>query len=396
MRFESTEQPHGHRQEVDGAHDELAAKWLAPREEEHRQEVDDASEAPAAKWLAPRGELVRWLRQDDDAALAALWRRADETRRERVGDAVHLRGLVEISSHCVRRCAYCGLRAERRDLPRYRMTDDEILACARQAVAFGFGTLVLQAGEDPGLGMERVAELVRRVKGETELAVTLSLGERSVEELACWRAAGADRYLLRFETSREDLFARIHPGLAGRGPGYRLELLAALRDLGYEVGSGVMIGIPGQTFDDLARDIELFARLDLDMIGVGPFLPHPHTPLGQTSCLPPPVPDQVPNTEAMTYKVVALARLACPRANIPSTTALATLNRESGRELGLQRGANVVMPNLTPVKYRALYEIYPAKACIGEDAAACNMCLKRRILALGRTIGVGPGGARRG
>jgi len=161
--------------------------------------------------------------------------------------------------------------------------------------------------------------------------------------------------------------------------------------MGYEIGSGVMVGIPGQTYDDLAADVEAFAELDLEMIGVGPYLPHPQTPLGLVGHAD----DQPPNDELMTYKMIALARLACPQANIPSTTALATLNRTTGRELGLMRGANIVMPNLTPVQYRALYEIYPAKACIFESAGDCHHCLTQRILSLGREVGKGRGDSPR-
>ncbi len=338
-----------------------------------------------------RGEITTWLRETDPERLETLWRRADRVRAEHVGDAVHLRGLIEVSSHCVRRCMYCGLRAERTDVPRYRMTEAEILDCARQADAFGYGTVVIQAGEDYGLTREWVAGVVRRIKAETPLAVTLSLGERPDADLAAWRDIGADRYLLRFETSCRALYDRIHPPRGGKRSD-RFAILARLRELGYEVGSGVMIGIPGQTFEDLAEDILWFGRLDLDMIGVGPFIAHPETPLGVPGTLPPaPEHDQVPASEAMTYKVVALARLVCPRTNIPSTTALATLNLAEGRELGLQRGANVVMPNLTPVRYRALYEIYPAKACIGESAEDCHGCMRRRIESLGRTVGAGQG-----
>ena len=430
--------------------------------------------------MMQRSELLRWLREADERRLESLWARADAVRREHVGDAVHLRGLIEISNHCVRRCAYCGLRAENTRLERYRMTAEEVLACARQAAELGYGTVVLQAGEDPALSADWVADLVQRIKAvalnpppsqgglrparptdsppsqvatgdslrrggvgggsdrpkggrypgavtdtettppagfETDagLAVTLSLGEQDEATLRAWRDAGADRYLLRFETSNRALFDRIHPPRPGRRSD-RLALLRVLRDLDYEVGSGVMVGIPGQTYDDLADDIELFRALDLDMIGVGPWLPHPDTPLGAGSegigakgsskgadesaldTLPPrpldPSLRQVPNTELMTYKVVALARLVCPRANIPSTTALATLNRDSGRELGLQRGANVVMPNLTPPKYRRLYEIYPAKACLHEEPGRFHADLVRRIRALGRTVGTGAGRSR--
>ena len=336
--------------------------------------------------------IQKWLSEEDPARLQELWSKADAARREAVGDAVHLRGLIELGNYCSRNCLYCGIRAGNRKLQRYRMSAEEAMAAVRQAVAFGYGTVVLQAGEDYGLSREMVEELVRWIKAETPLAVTLSLGERPLEDLAAWRRAGADRYLLRFETSDPELFNRIHPPRAGERTD-RIALLHTLRDLGYEIGGGVMIGIPGQTYASLGRDLELFRELDLDMIGVGPFLPHPDTPLGRSvPDLRAPAAAQVPNTELMTYKVVALARLLCPEANIPSTTALATLNREQGRELGLSRGANVVMPNLTPPQYRVLYEIYPHKACISETAEACEGCLRGRIQALGRTVGVGPGG----
>ncbi|MBM4040413.1 MAG: [FeFe] hydrogenase H-cluster radical SAM maturase HydE, partial [Planctomycetes bacterium] len=328
-----------------------------------------------------RTAILNWLREESEARLSDLWREADAVRRENVGDDVHLRGLVEVSNHCLRSCAYCGLRAPNRALDRYRMAADEVLACARQAVELAYGTLVLQSGEDYGLTRDWMAGLIRCIKSETPLAVTLGLGERPDEDLVAWREAGADRYLLRFETSNPTLYHRIHPPLrAVAGSGHasrvtrhasaipRLALLRRLRDLGYETGGGVMIGLPGQTYADLAADILLFRDLDLDMIGVGPYLPHPATPLGRHSAsrTPHSAFGQVPNSELMTYKVVALTRLVCPWANIPSTTALATVNRESGRELGLARGANVVMPNLTPPQYRALYEVYPAKACLFE------------------------------
>jgi biotin synthase len=338
-----------------------------------------------------RREVLQWLREENEGRLAALWARADEVRRQNVGDEVHLRGLIEFSNHCVRQCAYCGLRAGNVSLPRYRMTGAEILSCARQIVACGYGTVVLQSGEDPGVTTEWVEALIRQIKAETPLAVTLSLGERSDEDLAAWREAGADRYLLRFETSNRELYERIHPSLLGRASD-RPAILRTIKRLGYEAGGGVMVGLPGQTYEDLANDVELFRELDLDMIGVGPYLPHPNTPLGadpQRFAAPPG--EQAPNTELMTYKMVALARLACPRANIPSTTALATLNRDRGRELGLERGANIVMPNFTPLQHRVNYEIYPAKACLEETPEQCNACLKQRVLSLGRKVGVGRG-----
>lgn len=339
--------------------------------------------------------ILAWLHEDNPERLKTLWVWANETRHANVGDTIHLRGLVEISSRCSRQCAYCGLRAANHALTRYRMSPDEILVSARQAVAYGYGTIVLQAGEDFGLSCEWVTEVVRQIKFQTPLAVTLSLGERTEAELEAWRNAGADRYLLRFETSDPGLFEQIHPSRNQHAAG-RIPLLRHLKQLGYEVGSGIMVGLPGQTYESIARDIDLFRELDLDMIGIGPFIPHPQTPLGTGELKPVAAPGlQASNTELMVYKAVALTRLVRPDANIPSTTALATINKRNGRELGLQRGANVLMPNLTPVKYRKLYEIYPAKACIEETGTACNGCLRNRINAIGRHIARGPGGRKR-
>jgi biotin synthase len=336
-------------------------------------------------------EILNWLRTNDEGVLEQLWQMADAVRREKVGDDVHLRGLIELSNICARDCGYCGISAGNTELERYQMPEDEIMECAREAVSFGYGTVVLQSGEDPGIDKDWMANLIRRIKNETDLAVTLSLGERTDEEYKEWKEAGADRYLLRFETSNRQLYDRIHPPLPGKQSD-RISILRQLRELGYETGSGVMIGIPGQTYEDLANDIEMFRTLDLDMIGVGPYIPHHATPLGiNEKELFAPEGEQVPNTEGMTYKVIALARLVCPLANIPSTTALATLNTDTGRELGLSRGANIVMPNMTPRKYRAMYEIYPAKACIDETAADCRACMRRRILSIGRNVGSGRG-----
>ena len=334
-------------------------------------------------------DIVGWLREDHPAALGQLFARADEARHAHVGDDIHLRGLIEISSYCVRQCHYCGLRAAR-TMPRYRMSRDEVLAGAHKAVELGFGTIVLQSGEDFGIEAAWLAEIIRTIKNETPLAITLSLGERLPDELRLWRQAGADRYLLRFETSNPGLYNTIHPR-RGTAISDRTTLLCDLREMGYEIGSGVMVGIPGQTCEMLARDIELFEQLDLDMVGIGPFLAHPDTPLGAPN-VKTAGPNQVPSNELMVLKAVALTRLVCPEANLPSTTALATINTLDGREHGLQSGANVFMPVLTPAPYRQMYQIYPGKACIDEDATQCNHCLRDRIENLGRTVGTGPGG----
>lgn len=332
--------------------------------------------------------ILSWLKEEDPKRLEKLWQEADKVRARCVGDEVHLRGLIEISNYCINRCYYCGINRDIRTLARYRMTEEEIMAVVREIVKRGYGTVVLQSGEDPGIKRTWMSELIRRIKGETPLAVTLSLGERNVGDFAAWRKAGADRYLLKFETSNRYLYRYLHPPRQGEEID-RLILLEELSSLGYEVGSGIMVGLPGQTYEDLYEDLSIFRRLDLDMIGIGPFIPHPKTPLG---CHPDWLSrSEVPNTDLMTCKVIALTRLLCPMANIPSTTALATVNPASGRILGLERGANVIMPNFTPIKYRKLYDIYPRPqetAPGGEDPLSI-------ILSLGRRPGKGPGNRRR-
>jgi biotin synthase len=351
---------------------------------------------PLLGHMIKRNEILEWLHEEDPIRLQSLWRRADLVRRKRVGDAVHLRGLVEFSNVCARNCLYCGMRAGRHSLARYRMTEVEIVACARKAVAHGYGTVVMQSGEDPGLDIEWLSRIIRLIKRKTPLSVTLSCGERSREDLVCWRAAGADRYLLRFETSDRALWHRIHPRRKQDAQD-RIEILGWVRELGYETGSGIMVGIPGQTWDSLADDLEWFRRLDLDMIGIGPYVPHADTPLGRVfhRSDQDPNPSQVPNTELMTYKVMALTRLLCPCINIPSTTALATINPKHGSELGLRRGANVLMVNMTPLEYRVLYDIYPAKACIAEMPQIQRKRVAALLADLGRSAGVGPGGSLR-
>ncbi len=347
-------------------------------------------------------EALHWLQEVDRQRLDQLWQRADTVRRGHVGEAVHLRGLLEISNFCDRSCLYCGLRMPNERIVRYRMTSAEILAAAREAVTRGYGTLVMQAGEDPGLEVEGLCQVIQVIKAETPLAVTLSLGERSDEDLRLLRQAGADRYLLRFETSNEPLLHAIHPLKVGEKRGQRLVLLRRLREMGFELGSGVMIGLPGQRLIDLARDIEWFQQLDLDMIGVGPYIAHPDTPLhGEAASLAAESDvgggtdtggrEPARADELTTYKMIALARIACPGANIPSTTALATVNPQQGQLLGLQRGANVIMPNLTPWKYRRDYQIYPNKAGSEKTPDESETVARQQLMALGRPIASGRG-----
>ncbi len=329
-------------------------------------------------------EIRSWLTEADPVKLEELWDRADTIRRANVGHHVYLRAILEISNTCSRDCHYCGLRAANSRLHRYTMTADEILDGARQAQELGIGTIVLQAGEHPGLTARWIAGIVRRIKQETGAVVTLSLGERTQEELALWKEAGADRYLLKFETSNPKLFKKIHPGPKNDGHP-RVKILNQLHSLGYEVGSGFMIGVPGQTFDDAVKDLQLLNELGIHMMGSGPFIPNPDFPFGEQ------VEGQVPNTELMTYKVMALTRVLCPDSNIPSTTALGTVNLDTGLELGLQRGGNVLMPNLTPPKYKKFYSIYPTPLRDIDDAGQLAAMSKERILRIGRVIGSGAG-----
>ncbi|CAH2604086.1 [FeFe] hydrogenase maturase subunit HydE [Rhodovastum atsumiense] len=318
---------------------------------------------------------------------AALFARADALRRERMGEAVHLRGIVEFSNICANDCLYCGIRVSNRAINRYRMEADEVMEVARRMEGWRQGTIVLQSGEASSpAGDRRLGELVRRIKAETSLAVTLSVGNRPHEVYAYWRECGMDRYLLRFETSDPALFARIHPDCS---LAERLDCLHALRALGVQVGSGFMIGVPGETPEVLARNILLCRELDLDMIGIGPFIPHPETPLGGASNAYADDPD-------MHFVALAALRLANPDAHIPATTAFdAVFTNPPGRDLALQRGANVFMPNSTPGKYRRDYMLYPDKPCVDETGGQCALCIVGRLEMLGRSVDDGPGHSRK-
>ncbi len=334
-----------------------------------------------------QSECLELLMKTDRESVRRLFQSADTVRKKYVGDAVYLRALVEISNECRRDCRYCGIRASNRKISRYRMTGREIFRSAQQARDLGLQTVVLQSGEDPDLDISRTAQLISRIKTELSMAITLSFGERSKKELALFKQAGADRYLLRFETSNPGLFQRIHEGSLSQ----RLKRLEWLKELGYEIGSGIMVGIPGQTFSDVAAAISLFKQLSIDMIGIGPYIPHPSTPLGSRFHPTGIKENQVPNTTEMTLKTLALTRLTCLNVNIPSTTALESLAPESGFEDGLFCGANVIMPNFTPLDYRKNYEIYPAKACLQQTPSQLIARLTTYLSQHSRHIGTGRG-----
>jgi biotin synthase len=301
---------------------------------------------------------------------------ADRIRAKTVGSAVHLRGLIEFSSYCLNNCLYCGLRRDNHQLARYRMTAAEIIAAAEQGAELGYKTVVLQSGEDPAFTAEMIAEIVREIK-KLGLVVTLSVGEREPAEYQLWRSAGAERYLMRHETADTDLYSKLHPG---QTLAKRIFLLKTLKELNYQVGTGFMVGLPGQTPLTLLADLELAQELEAEMVGIGPFIPHPETPLGSAQG----------GTVEQTCVMVALTRIFLPYALIPATTALGSIS-PLGLESALKAGANVVMPNLTPRVHRADYQIYPNKICLGEETAECRGCITRRIESIGRTVDDGPG-----
>ncbi|MBS3899180.1 MAG: [FeFe] hydrogenase H-cluster radical SAM maturase HydE [Dethiobacter sp.] len=322
-------------------------------------------------------EGIEKLLSCDGQALDFLFAAADQVRRTFMGDAVHLRGLIEFSNYCESNCAYCGLRESHKTLPRYRLDAAEILAIAGAAVPLGYKTVVLQSGEDSYYSAEMIAEITCRLKEELSLAVTLSLGERAEEDYRLWRDAGADRYLLKHETADAELYSSLHPDMAWEN---RKKCLYTLRELGYQVGSGCMVGLPGQTLTSLAADLLFLKELDVEMAGIGPFIPNPNTPLAKAQR----------GTVELTLKMIAIARLLMPQTHLPATTALGSVDSK-GRQKALVAGANVVMPNITPNKYRRLYEIYPNKICLDDNPAHCRNCIGGIISSLGRTVAEGAG-----
>ena len=307
----------------------------------------------------------------------ALFAAADEVRKQFVGDGVYLRGLIEFSNYCKNNCLYCGIRAGNTHAKRYRLTPDEIVQTAQKAVEYGYKTIVLQSGEDGWFDTDKMCDIIRQIK-KLDVALTLSIGEKSREEYAAYRAAGADRYLLRIETTDKTLYEKLDPSMRFEN---RVRCLHDLKELGYEVGSGSLVGLPGQTVESLADDLLFFQQLPVDMAGIGPFIPHPQTPLAD---------EKVEGHFELSLKMMALMRLLLPDINIPATTAMESLHPE-GRLLALQAGANVVMPNVTDTQFRPLYELYPGKICMGDSADKCRGCVERKINSIGRHVAQGKG-----
>ena len=299
---------------------------------------------------------------------------AVRTAREQFGLGIYIRGLIEVSSYCRCDCLYCGLRRSNRSAERYRLSHDEIMACCREGYKLGFRTFVLQGGEDGTHTDHWLQELVRDIRQSyPDVAITLSLGERSEESYRALYEAGANRYLLRHEAANADLYDALHP--TAKGLKNRLECLEALKRIGYQVGMGMMIGVKGQTIDDIVEDLQLIGRMQPQMVGIGPFMPHSSTPLG----------GEPAGDLRLTLAAVAITRLMLPSALIPSTTALATLS-PTGRLEGILSGANVVMPNLSPSDIRAKYAIYENKASWGKEAAEGLEALDEELKTIGYHI----------
>lgn len=316
-----------------------------------------------------RNDIIEILK--DDSNNDWLFSLADKTREEYVGDEVHLRGLIEFSNICKRQCKYCGLRCEDKFLDRYRISKENIISYAEHAVNMGYKTIVLQSGEDEYYNTDLMCEIIAGIK-KLGVALTLSIGEKTYEEYKAFKEAGADRYLIRIETTDKTLYNQMHPNMDFDN---RVRCLEDLGRLGYEVGTGCLVGLPNQTIESLADDILFFKEINADMVGIGPFIPHPHTPLK----------DSATGSFTLALKVMALTRILLKDINIPATTAMETLN-PNGRIIALQSGANVVMPNVTTTEYRAKYEIYPNKICINENPDKCKGCISAKIQSIGRSV----------
>ncbi len=326
-------------------------------------------------------ELLKLLSTNEyDSELHTL---ADEVRREIYGEDVYIRGLIEISNYCKNDCYYCGIRRGNKSAVRYRLTKDDILVCCEEGYKLGFRTFVMQGGEDPYYTDDVMCGIVSAVRERySDCAITLSLGERSYESYLALYNAGANRYLLRHETANAEHYGKLHP--QSMNLQNRKDCLFNLKEIGYQVGSGFMVGSPYQTTENLVEDLRFLQKLSPDMIGIGPYVTHAQTPFASFEN----------GSVELTLRLLSVLRLMFPYVLLPSTTALGTLHPQ-GRELGLKAGANVVMPNLSPVKVRKLYELYENKICTGEEAAQCRGCLEKRVEAAGYKIVTDIGNVKR-
>lgn len=310
-------------------------------------------------------EIIECLREKYPKG---LFEKADSVRREFCGEEVHIRGIIEFSNYCCRSCVYCGLRQENKKVSRYRMSAEEIIKLANEISQYGVKTIVLQSGDDLGFSQKILSDVIDKIKRKhPEIAITLSIGEREFDDYKAFKDAGADRYLLKHETANPGLYTNLHPGQTLKK---RIEILECLRKLGYQIGAGNIVGLPEQTLQDLADDILFLRDLDVDMAGIGPFIPQKNTPLRDFPC----------GSLELTLKVLALTRIVTKNIHLPATTALATLDFKNGQILGLSAGCNVLMPDFTPEYYRENYVIYDNKARVNLEKA------KEVILKAGRSV----------
>lgn len=326
-------------------------------------------------------EIIRGHTPEDDEY---LFEKSRAVREKIYGKAVYMRGLIEFTNYCKNDCYYCGIRRSAKNAERYRLTEEQILSCAEKGYELGFRTFVLQGGEDGWYTDERIVDIVSRIKEKfPDCAVTLSIGEKSRESYEKYRAAGADRYLLRHETANNDHYRMIHP--AELSPENRKRCLADLKELGFQTGCGFMVGSPHQTIENLAEELLYIKELQPHMVGIGPFIPHHDTPYAEEKS----------GTIEMTLLMLGLIRLTLPNVLLPATTALGTIDPK-GREKGLLAGANVVMPNLSPRDVRNKYLLYDNKICTGDEAAECVVCLGRRVSSVGYELVTDRGDHKKG
>lgn len=324
-------------------------------------------------------EWLYLIQMEDADGLSFLQERARATARARFGTGIYVRGLIEVSNYCRNNCYYCGIRSGNASVHRYRLDAEAILDCCHHGYSLGFRTFVLQGGEDPRQTDDFIADVVSQIRVRfPDCAITLSLGEKSREAYERFFQAGANRYLLRHETFHAVHYRQLHPPQMSRD--FRLQCLSDLKEIGYQVGTGIMVGSPGQTADDLAADLYFIQELAPAMIGIGPFIPHHATPFAAEPA----------GSLQQTLKLISLFRLMHPSALIPSTTALATLSPE-GRTAGILAGANVVMPNLSPPAERKNYELYDEKAALGAESAEGLALLSEQLAAIGYSIDYGRG-----
>lgn len=325
-----------------------------------------------------REELIFLLKNIDENSKDKLFNYACKTRNRYYGNKVFMRGLIEFSNICRKDCLYCGIRSSNKKASRYRLTKEEILDCCHEGYKLGYRTFVLQSGEDPWYTADRMVDIIKSIKRKfPDVAITLSIGEREKEEYQAFFEAGAERYLLRHETASRSLYEKLHPDSSFDN---RINCLKTLKEIGYQVGAGFMVGLPGQREEDLVEDLIFLKSLNPHMIGIGPFIPHSETPLGKTKG----------GTVEDTLVMVALTRLMVPDSLVPATTAMGTLHPR-GRELALMAGANVVMPNLSPSSVRPKYQLYENKICLEDEPAHCRYCIEGRIKSVGMELDMSRG-----